>query len=262
MRYFGVFLSYYPDPKGDTIKAYQKAINFIAKKEVKLIVVNNSNNELPVDNIEGDNSSWEFSGFQKGVEHLKAQFSLSKSDIIFFGNDTFSSHRVFSLLDLICYRKKLFGNLSNEKPMLIGEKLPLSEPAQINGLILSSWVSTYFFITNGHFLLGDCDFAYFGPNSKINLVEKKLNFYGALDNELSKHINSWLFPEPGKHGWYGSKQASDELLINKARAILNEKYLSAQCEYNGGVTLNVYTGIVGKITHYLNYNVFSRHKRK
>jgi hypothetical protein len=60
-------------------------------------------------------------------------------------------------------------------------------------------------------------------------------FFGAaLDRDLKAHIASWLFATTGKDRWYKAEPLSAEnagRMAEKARAILQEKYLSARLEY-------------------------------
>jgi hypothetical protein len=59
-------------------------------------------------------------------------------------------------------------------------------------------------------------------------------FSARLDRDLKAHIASWLFATTGRDRWYKSEPLNPEnaeRMAEKARAILQEKYLSARLEY-------------------------------
>ena len=260
---YAVFLSYYPDKGGEVAKKFIKDAKFLAgDKEFISIIVNNSGKPIEIESIVGDNSAWEFSGFQSGINHLKSKYVLKSTDIVIFANDTYRRHRRFNILDLLSYKKAIFKNKYSSFPILIGERFNLTAKAIISELPFTGWVSTYFFVTNGALLEHVNKLDNFSCNTKLRLVDNKITFNEIVDENLASHINKWLCPVDNTFGWYNANSASKELILGKAKAILNEKYLSALCENNNGQKIHVYEGLLGKLTRLINYRLFPSHKAR
>lgn len=62
--------------------------------------------------------------------------------------------------------------------------------------------------------------------------------------------------EKGFAGWYGAGTEKDEIKLQKLRAILNEKYLSAKCYHRQGSVIDVgyplWFKVINKVRHLCN----------
>ncbi|MGH7783105.1 MAG: hypothetical protein ACREO5_04600, partial [Candidatus Binatia bacterium] len=63
-----------------------------------------------------------------------------------------------------------------------------------------------------------------------------------LDRAIKDHIHAWLFRPESPYAWYGAEHLSAEnasKFANKARSILQEKYISAALEEAGTSPLDI-----------------------
>ncbi|GEM_PF-2154496 len=187
--------------------------------------------------ISGDNSSREFSGFDKGVRYLKT-LKPSSDDIVIFANDTFHRSYGDSYLDLVS-KTKLQGVKDGGVLGYVD-----SFPASVTGFgkTFSSWIRTSFFMMN-----------YSGLNRVIPFtlpIEKK-SVFGSTPNTFfeendmlsanyKEYIRTWLFDVPAeksefKESWHSKKPLTLENLKamqEKAWCILCEQQLSARIAEN------------------------------
>ncbi len=257
-KVYAIYLAYYPDVRGRGMSQFFKQVKFITGSNPVECIVNNSGIDYPKNTIPGDNRAWEFSGFQKGIDYLGKKMEFVEGDIFVIANDTYSSHRNFSMLDLLCYKMAVNRIRLEPTPFIIGEKCLLDKPSKVSGLDIDSWVSTYFFVANGRFIKNMGGFVKFGDSDGIEVSDRGVEFGGAVDDDLCRHINRWLFPE-GEKGWYRAKNSDSALLKKKAISILNEKYLSAKCIAVGGQLYDVYSSWLGKVTKKINKRLVQKH---
>lgn len=233
------FLSYYRDKAEHGLAQFMSLLGFVGG-EPEIYFIDNGGNgpvSLPasVRYVEGDNSRWEFSGWDAGIRQARA---ISDDDLCIFCNDTFCFHREWSDFERARF-VRCFEKLRNvRKPGLAGEFCSFNEDFDLNGACLRGWVSTYLFGMTGTLLNL--------MESKLTLPEQTLNqlfvtiknnriVWGKeMDPSLAAHISNWLFPAAGAVGWYQSANASDELKVGKVRAILNEKYIASCCARHRG----------------------------
>ena len=190
---------------------------------------------LPGDSIEHDNHGAEFGAYQRGLDHVAGR--LAEDDVVVFMNDTFCVHHSFSPV----YRRNfvnhvLSGLEENPASFIVGKGGARSCSFCIEGLRIHRWISTNVFALNVP-ALRELQYRLHVPKLDAYVPggpTLESFFSGALDRELQAHIKSWLFATTGKDRWYKSEPLSPEnagWMADKARAILQEKYLSARLEY-------------------------------
>lgn len=262
---FGVMLSYYPHYLDAALTEFIAILSSISHN-YKVIVVNNNpdgNSLKLVDDhvvvIDGDNSSWEFSGWHVGLKYIKQTEHFSNANCIIFANDTLNKHRIFSFVD-----RKLFVNsiksMPKTRPAICGELNAIGANPESFSIYMAKangWISSYLYALNRPMLLR---LDQFDMKSEFDRALLKYNQHGfqfdslLVSQNLSDYIRDWLFPDVARHGWYGSSRIAAgnvELLKNKLRAILNEKFLSANCVASGGVLVDVYAGRAAKLYQYV-----------
>lgn len=187
--------------------------------------------------ISGDNSSREFSGFDRGVEYLKT-LKPNADDIVIFANDTFHRSYGDSYLDLVS--KSKLQDMQNGGILGYVDSFPA--PVTGFGKTFSSWIRTSFFMLN-----------YLGLNKILPFaipVDKKTVFGSTPDtffveNELlsanyKQYIRTWLFEahigqSEFKESWHSKKPLTlDNLnaMQEKAWCILCEQQMSARMAEN------------------------------
>ncbi|HDC4344246.1 TPA: hypothetical protein QHT63_005309 [Klebsiella quasipneumoniae subsp. similipneumoniae] len=215
-------------------------------KDNKIIIVDNSlGNNTPQDSnddivyLRGDNSNWEFSGWDVGLEAIPY---INQSDVVIFCNDTFCHHNVWDT-----NTKKDFKNtfskvtVKNEfQPFLAlsGTTDSKWKVFSIENKKLVYWVSSYLFMMTGGLINKN--------NKKISISKSKLDQFIYLNEEskhmwgdgishsLREHLDNWMYSTDKTQGWYKKDKLSPEVKIKKVKAILNEKYLTALCNSEGG----------------------------
>lgn len=252
-------------------KYYEKALyelNELAKKtsgssNYKLLVVNN-NNQLDlskfdylrskIDFIEGDNTGFEFSGWDVATAYLRTNYNITNSYIA-YANDTFCHHRKWGF-----YQKYKFSHafkyfIQSNISGLCGEKNIFSNKVNLNNVELDGWISTYLFMISTDFLINN-NVKFDNATNKEScffsvITENEIKFNSNFDEELAKHLNSWLFPSNEKNGWY---KANDSSLIekrNKLKSILNEKLLSANIKNKCGEIIDINSFLIPSMLRYL-----------
>ncbi|PPB85797.1 hypothetical protein [Acinetobacter soli] len=252
-------------------KYYEKALyelNELAEKissnsNYKLLVVNNNNNldlskfgylRSKIDFIEGDNTGFEFSGWDVATTYLKTNYNISNSYIA-YANDTFCHHRNWDCLTKKKFIHEFKKMIKESKRGICGEVNSFNRSFELNNCILNSWVSSYLFIISSNILL---DYNFKFDNAKkyysywvLNITKEKIYFSEEFSIHLSYHLNRWLFPK-SKKGWYKAKNATIEEKRNKLYSILNEKLLTANVLNRGGAIYDV--------NDFMNINLFKRLK--
>lgn len=245
---YGILVCYYEKYKVKAIDDFLKLLSEI-RDDFSLIVVNNNHSLLPYENvkvieIDGSNVGGEFSAWDEGLSFIKNKHHEFKDDDLFiFANDTFNHHRFFSFIDKYYFKKAIFTALNEPHPVLVGEVNSFGESFTIDGVRANGWVSTYLFSVNLHFLQAA---APFNMDDECffclvkNITTKEVVFTDLVSKNIDLHLNGWLFPSRRKHQWYGSKNASLELLKFKIKAIMNEKRLSVNLVKCKGEMKSVY----------------------
>jgi hypothetical protein len=230
-----IFVSYYPHYLKSCLPPLKKLINH-SKASSQILVVNNNNQSIndmgdDITVIKGSNKEWEFSAWDEGVEYLTQNYTHLEESTIVFLNDTFYSHRVFTLIDLILF-KRVVKKVALKQYDFAGELNSFGEPFEVLGCKSNGWISTYLFCINGNKLKELTPFCkvdgHYADQIKYDQQAKKLILKNCSDN-LTHHLEAWFFPANPKLGWYKNSSDTDnsDLFKKKIVAILNEKLLFA-----------------------------------
>lgn len=191
-------------------------------------------------NLRHNNDSWEFGGYQVGLDYIRKV--LKKSDSIYILNDTAGVHS-FLPAWIIGRFTKITSILSGlEVPSAVGEldghKAEMD--LRVLGRDANSWIRSCAFSLNYAALeaiswkLSHTEFL--GEISKKS--EKALSLSHLANSALELRINRWLFNENPEYRWPSSigyvSNENYSLIRNKALSILNEKVLSATINENRG----------------------------
>ena len=178
----------------------------------------------------GSNRQHEFSGWQEGLDVLRAESDAPFSAVLV--NDTVTVHRRFSLP-----RRAAFIRAAREEPAsgLVGftDGLASGAPFTIAGHVSRRWVSSYLMYLDARALarldhriwlreLNECCV----PGG----TDPSTFFSGEVSASLSEHLRRWLF----ERGWYRSEPLSRSnapMFTLKARSIVNEILLSARARH-------------------------------
>ena len=193
-----------------------------------------------VDVAHHDNSGMEFGAYQIGLERLLS----TDIDWFIFANDTFSTHGCFSAV----YRDHLLSAIkepsSTASPRAVGRIESTAMSFSIGGKRTHRWLTTNIFCLNRRALEILGNRLYF-PELE-NLIrpssDNKEFFAPQLDHAIREHIHDWLFRPESPYAWYAAEHLNDEnapKFANKARSILQEKYISATLEEAGASLIDI-----------------------
>ncbi len=187
------------------------------------------------DCIVHDNRGLEFGAFQAGLDRL---LRAEDPDWILFVNDTFARHRPFPSV----HRRHLLAALTrpsdDRTPLAAGEVEEHGRSWEILGKRSHRWLTTAVFALNRPALhvLGDKVYSPEVDALVRTTAESSAFFAPELDPAIADHIRAWILAPASRHTWYRSAPLSAEnasRMAGKARAILQEKYLSAALEEAG-----------------------------
>jgi hypothetical protein len=232
-----VYLCYYPEKAERGLRELRRLLENLGHAYT-LTVVNNSNATLHGAAIRGDNTNWEFTGWDRGIA---AVGQWRKDDCFVFANDTFNAHRPWNFLHRWCFEREIKRFIEAKASGLCGhwdEPGLAANDFSIMGIPLRGWISTYLFAMSGDLL------ARLGGH--LSLPEEVLDaMVAGIDDGrivwgdttltgdgLRAHLQEWMFG----HTWSWQKSgASDERTkLRKIKTILNEKHISAVCIAQGG----------------------------
>ncbi|ENK6265942.1 hypothetical protein LGM22_07965 [Klebsiella quasipneumoniae subsp. quasipneumoniae] len=238
---YGIMLVYYEDYCVEAVERFEKFLKKIEPGYKLIVVSNNENICIPNKKcIPGNNINWEFSGWDEGIKQLE---QISNADSFIFCNDTFCFNNPFgvtkeiimSLVFKYCYYK----NKKKNQLVISGSTHTFNEEFFVFDNKANIWVSTYLFLVSGT-LLNHLERRLSLSEEQLNKVleiknnEDSIRWSGKVSGNLQVHINNWLFPPEGFGGWYKSRDVSNHIKERKAKAIVNEKYLTAYCLTNKG----------------------------
>jgi hypothetical protein len=192
--------------------------------------------------IGGDNSSWEFSGWQKGIGFLKEN-GISY-DVVLFVNDAFLAYGWTMLekaveLDL--------PKIALEKQSVIGHIDTKEIPMRAMGHDVSSWIcSNAFFVPKR--ALEKMDSLVSVDNEKLNSILDEEYVEGCvfrtdapLDESYKSMVVKWLTED-----WHSKIEINNETWCyfrKKVQAMVNESLLTAKIRKNG-IAMRPYFEIV------------------
>lgn len=185
--------------------------------------------------LSGDNTNWEFSGWQKGLNYVRENIDCN---VILFANDSLRSYK-YKMLEMPYLEEMLEYSI---KQNLLTGKIDSTGQGDFSflGYNLSTWVCSNVF-AGPNKIFEDCgiDSSYlFDIDSIIEDVDKFLN-NDQLGMDLRNHIYNWL-----SHCWHSKFDVRKDLQLfkNKTKAILNEKLLTAKIIKSGYNVLNIVDG--------------------
>lgn len=184
--------------------------------------------------IGGDNSCYDFSGYDKGVEWLKSNNIINDSDIIVLCNDSFFRNYGHKYL-------KLFSNYNIIKlikeNLLIGYTDSYPYEVIVFGKKLKSWVRTNFYIMNAN-MLNKLIPLTINISDSILFSENYSEFFSNsidISENYKQYLRTWLFGEECTADYKSKWHAHSKINCNnfehfkkKVKCIFSEHYLSAK----------------------------------
>ena len=184
--------------------------------------------------INGDNSTWEFSGWQKGLNHLKR--TNVDYDAVLFANDAFFAYG-WSLLeysDKINLNKWLLNGNS-----IMGHIDTKNIELEVCGNDVSYWICTNCFFLP-RCVLEKLDSIVSVSDNTINEIvsskfpgrfgeEAYMNYFkfnSGLNDNYRNMVLTWLTKE--WHGKFDINETTWNLFRHKLRSLLNESLLTAR----------------------------------
>ncbi|MBA3597196.1 MAG: hypothetical protein H0W40_07445 [Methylibium sp.] len=179
-----------------------------------------------------NNSGHEFGAYQHGLNQV---LSHGEFDWVLFLNDTVVTHQLFCSRHRKTLASYLTDPVSHEAPAAVGSLETLPRPYCIEGARSHRWITTNIFalnrqaleVLNGRVHHPEID-------GLIRTVGDVDSFFADdLDDALKNHLKAWLFGALPGSSW---REAAPLTASNaghfadKARSILQEKYLSALLE--------------------------------
>lgn len=243
-RMYGLFVSYYEDHFRRAFEGFERFVCSLGSNCALTVICNNPSNRLP-GAVAGDNTNWEFSGWDAGLATLG---DFGQHDLLVFCNDTFTNHRPWGWSDRRRFADAFARLAASGRQGMCGEVHGYKQPFEILGLSCDRWVSTYLFALTGGLVnrlgrrlsLGEDVLARIAPG----IGEAGIVWGDGISDGLKKHLDEWVFPYKAGTGWYKAASASEETKLRKVKTVLNEKYLAAWCVANGGVMMNAGPGFL------------------
>lgn len=233
-----IFLQY------DTEKyknSFIKLKELLGKSPCNIIYVNVNNKvtnplDISMENncyfISGDNSCWEFSGWDAGMKY--AQQKEIESDAILFINDAWMAYG-WNFLNEI--KLEIAVERLKRKDMLIGHIDTKGYPLRILDFDVSTWMCTNSFLTNENVYLKLGSLVSYGMNDPNKLFKNPFdaknifNSQSMLSESYENMVVEWLTKE-----WHGRLDITANnwmLFKSKAVAMINESLLSARARMEG-----------------------------
>jgi hypothetical protein len=182
---------------------------------------------LPAEFLQHDNTGAEFGGYQLALDQLRG----STPDRLIVLNDTVGSHDLTSNALLVGFLRRLRFELNR---FVVGKIGMTHRRMRIDGLIASRWIRSHLIGMDRDALESlDCRFYHPHLNDLVRASPVMEQFFDeSLQGGIRELLHDFLFvPKPWS--WYGAEPLSEtncEFMANKARAILQEKYLSMKLE--------------------------------
>jgi hypothetical protein len=209
---------------------------FIIDNEYEGDVVQEIGNE--VSKIGGDNSSWEFSGWQKGLDFLNAQ--KIEYDLVLLCNNAFLMNDGSSLLERYAARA---AYLSYFLQSVVGRADSYGKEFQIESHKMKSWVCTNSFFIPRRFIQKIKSVITFNSHDMERFLPVEYNSGEIFLKEaaisqwyMDKALIEWL-----TKNWHGSFSLSNntwDIFSRKVHSILNEVVLTARLRESGARVLD------------------------
>ena len=245
--FYGILLIYYDDYTWRAIEKFIQIVEQLAEN-IEVVVVNNAQpgfweaERAKCVEIGGDNRVREFTGWDRGIQYIAAHRAIREEDFFVFANDTFCFHREWHASSARRFIRAVAGLQARGGEGMCGEVNGFGKGFQLLGMDADRWISTYLFGATGSYIINSGCRLSLGERELSSLVrgivDDRILWGEAVDRNLQEHLQAWLFPPPDDSGWHGAKGKDNEAKLQKLRAILNEKYLSAACRKRGGIMMD------------------------
>jgi hypothetical protein len=253
MAIYGILLIYNKDYRLNAINAFNNFFNNLGPIN-NIIIVNNNDDNINQGEISGDNTNWEFSGWDKGISLLK----IEDNDVIVFANDTFLTHRSWGKFDQLRFKKSINKLIVGNNQGICGEVHKFSGFYKVFGYRSDRWVCTYLFALTGGIVnkINKISLSEIALSKAIIGIENHNILWGdEVSLNLQYRIQRWLYPPVGILGWRKANDATDNIKLRKAKTILNEKWLSAYCYSNNLIVIDAGPNNIIKIYRKTKYRL-------
>lgn len=233
-----VFLAWDPTRSSTALDSLRRRIATSHDVEYRVQRVINGPAMSPldgVDDVEGDNSAREFSGWQRGVEAV-----AKAPDVWLFANDRFPEYS-YPYLELLGRRLVETTSTSNA---IVGKIDRYPKRTESFGRDVSAWVTTCFFLLpdtllktlQGVITISDqrwLEMFKGVPDADTEWIPR------AAGDRHRQYLLEWLRGRPGalRESWYGHDDVDSQAtpaFRAKLLSILNEQLLSARARQAGG----------------------------
>lgn len=195
--------------------------------------------------IYGENSVWEFSGWDHGYQFVREQFGLKAGDMVLFANDTF--HRRAYSLGGRSYLNEFNAKLVSGRNLtrnVIGYLDDFPREVTLMGICYDSWIRSNIFMIPAE--IAERIYPLVFPMQPDEIFSDDMHQFWRETNKISEnwkaYISSWLFgienpdyPEYRLH-WHKAQPVNSdnwEFFKTKALCILSEHYLTARLHHWG-----------------------------
>jgi hypothetical protein len=257
-KYYAIHVSYYPEYYDKSLRLLDSMIKRISNNDYAILVVNNNevlaqNNQSLVSKnhyyINGSNTSWEFSAWDEGLDYFVNQFDINNNDVFIFSNDTFCQHRSFTILDELIFSNAISYCSYND--IAVGHVDFIDKDFIVFNRSVKQWISTFLFAMNYKVVKGVVPFS---ECEKKDLAIDNLSIkVNGCNESFNIHLTNWLLG----HGWYKSETSDVNMIINKGKAIINEKVLSSKLEANRVDIRNVYSGLCSSLMRKVQVKIYN-----
>jgi hypothetical protein len=237
-----VSVHYYPHCLEASLREVERIAGLAPPERCVLISNNSSLHETllalaqahaVVDAVElHDNRGLEFGAYQRGLDHVTQQGDF---DWVLFVNDTVATHQLFCSRHRKALAARLGEPQTGELPVAVGRVDSLPRSYALHGARSHRWITTNVFALNRRALevLGG-RVHHAELDALIRTTADLGDFFSPeMDEVLVNHLKAWLFGAAPGPRWREAAPLAPgnaERYAGKARAILQEKYLSARLD--------------------------------
>lgn len=176
--------------------------------------------------IGGDNSSWEFSGWDRGLDFAKQ--NRIKFDVVLFANDSFFSYG-WSILENGAKYK--LPDIAYRNKAIVGQLDTKNYPMDALGYDVSSWICTNAFFIHKEIVDKLVKVAYLSDFDLDMIISKDFNeeyflYSNILSTSYREMLIKWLTSD-----WHSKIVISEDnfdFFRKKARSMINESLLTAR----------------------------------
>lgn len=215
--------------------------------------------------IPGNNSVWEFSGWDHGYQFIKTRFGIHFDNVILLANDTF--HRRAYSLGGRSFLDDFNADLVNERDLrkeVVGYLDDFPTEVSLMGIRYNSWIRSNIFMVPAE--VAERLYPLVFPLQPDEIFSSNMHKFWSETDQISEnwkaYISSWLFgsenlqyPEYRLHWLKAQSVTSDnwDFVKTKARCILSEHYLTARLQHWGVPIINANKFEKKKDRHLLPY---------